>query len=267
MAKTLPLAIVLACKEAELITISIVSHAHGTMVADLVQALLGCPEVSLILVTLNVPESWPLPADARLSIIRNAIPKGFGANHNTAFGHCKTPFFCPVNPDIRLTANPFPELLTAVTDNDPILVAPLVLGPKGAVEDSVRRFPNLRRLARRALGRRRPDYPLAPGHTLMFPDWVAGMFMLFQSEDYARLQGFDEGYFLYYEDVDICLRSWKLGRTIAVCPRTCVVHDAQRASHRDLRHLRWHLASMVRYLCKHWGRFPDVRPRTPRVNR
>jgi hypothetical protein len=95
-----------------------------------------------------------------------------------------------------------------------------------------------------------------------YPEWVAGMFMLFRREAFARLGGFDEGFFLYYEDVDICVRAWRQSLPVLVCPGVAVVHDARRDSHRSLRHLRWHLASIGRYFCKHWGRLPKVPPRT-----
>lgn len=58
------------------------------MVGRLVGELLAFPEVSQIILTLNVPESVALPDDARVTVIGNAQPKGFGANHNAAFACC-----------------------------------------------------------------------------------------------------------------------------------------------------------------------------------
>ena len=79
--------------QAELISVSIVSHGHGAMVARLVHALLGFPEVAQILVTTNIPESLALPSSSRITLIDNPFPKGFGSNHNVAFKHCHQPFF------------------------------------------------------------------------------------------------------------------------------------------------------------------------------
>ncbi|MDT4866609.1 hypothetical protein FQZ97_1014710 [compost metagenome] len=154
--------------------------------------------------------------------------------------------------------NPFPGLLDSITSTKSALVAPLVLAPGGTIEDSVRRFPNFQRLVTRLFIEQGSDYPLAQEQAPVFPDWVAGMFMLFRAEDFARLRGFDEGFRLYYEDVDICVRTWKMGRPVSVCPQVSVIHDAQRTSRRNLRYMRWHLASMARYLLKHWGRLPVV---------
>ena len=69
--------------------------------------------------------------------------------------------------------------------------------------------------------------------------------MLFRSLDFRRLGGFDEGFYLYYEGVDICLRAWKRGMKVAACTDVDVIHDARRRSRRNLRHLRAHLASLV----------------------
>lgn len=244
--------------QAELIAVSIVSHGHGAMVTRLVHALLGFPEVAQILVTINIPESLALPSSSRITLIDNPFPKGFGANHNAAFEHCHQPFFCPLNPDIEVPLNPFPALLAVLTCRKVAMAAPLVLAPDGRFEDSLRYFPTFRSLARKALGSADGRYLVTHGQTNFHPEWVAGMFMLFRSPDFARLGGFDEAYFLYYEDVDICVRMWKLGMKITACAQVSVIHDAQRDSHHSFRHLCWHLASMARYFLKHWGRLPRV---------
>ena len=71
--------------------------------------------------------------------------------------------------------------------------------------------------------------------------------MLFPRTVFEQLGGFDETYFLYYEDVDLCARLRKLGYRVGYCADVSVVHDARRASHRNLSYLRRHLASMARF--------------------
>lgn len=241
-----------------MIAISIVSHGHGAMVVRLLAQLLACPNVSQVLVTLNVPEALDLPDDDRVSVIENRRPKGFGANHNAAFAHCRQPYFCPLNPDIEFEDDPFPPLIEAMQEASAALVAPLVKSPAGREEDSIRRFPTLRSLAAKALGGHDGRYVVQKGQGVFFPEWVAGMFMLFRSEDYARLGGFDEGFFLYYEDVDICARAWQSGLKVLACPRVSVIHDARRDSRKNLRHMRWHLASMARYFLRYRSGLPSV---------
>jgi hypothetical protein len=82
-------------------------------------------------------------------------------------------------------------------------------------------------------------------------DWVAGMFMLFAKKTFERLNGFNERYFLYYEDVDICARLNLAGLKVMVNPAARVVHYAQHSSHRSLKYLRWHISSLYRFLTSH----------------
>lgn len=233
-----------------MITVSIVSHGHGELIPPLLDELARCAEVTSILLTLNVPEPVPaIPAALaqRCTVISNPSPLGFGANHNQAFQRSGTPFFCILNPDIRLPENPFPPLLDALHSQGCVLAAPAVVGPQGSIEDSARRVPTpwglALKLARISDGR----YRYALGGKRFSPDWVGGMFMLVRSEAFAEAGGFDEAYFLYYEDVDLCARLTLAGGKLLLCPDAKVIHDARRASHRNLRFLRWHLASMLRF--------------------
>jgi glycosyltransferase involved in cell wall biosynthesis/GT2 family glycosyltransferase len=238
------------------ITVSIVSHRNGPLLRPLLTQLLACPEVSAMFVTRNVPENLDLPADGRIHITDNAAPAGFGANHNAAFRRCQTPMFCVVNPDIDLPSNPFPTLLQCLQQSDAALAAPLVVTPAGLTEDNLRYFPTPLSLLAKALGGQDGRYEIATDQRMVSPDWVAGMFMLFQSCAFRRIGGFDEGFFLYYEDVDICARLRHCGEAIVACPTVRVVHTAQRTSRYNPRYALWHISSMVRYFVKHLGRLP-----------
>ena len=236
--------------------VSIVSHGHGTMVWRLVDQLLAFAEVSQIIVTLNIPEPVPELLDSKVMLIRNAAPKGFGANHNAAFLQCAAPYFCVLNPDIELVGNPFPVLVADLEQDRAGLCAPLVVSALGQVEDSARRFMTPWRMVLRKLGLASGAYELAMETKALYPEWVAGMFMLFKSTAYRQVGGFDEAYFMYCEDADICTRVWRHGEKVLLDPAVSVIHQAQRASRRSWQHLRWHLASMMRYFARYWGRLP-----------
>jgi GT2 family glycosyltransferase len=235
------------------VTVSIVSHRHGAHVEALIGDLARlCADSVEVVLTINAPEPLALETEGlpmRVVLTRNEAPRGFGANHNAASRLARTEYFCVMNPDIRLETNPFPALLEALRAPDVAVAAPLVRNSRGEVEDSARTFPTLTILFRKLLGRPLPlDYSLqAP---LVFPDWVAGMFMAFRRDLYASLGGFDEGYFLYYEDVDLCARVRAKGMRVALVTAASVVHDAQRASRRNLRHTLWHAQSALRYFRK-----------------
>lgn len=222
------------------------------MLPGLLEDLIACPEVERILLTRNIPDPHDLTAqNERVTVIDNLRPEGFGANHNAAFRNATSPFFAVLNPDIRLDGNPFPELLACMQDDRVALSAPAVVNPAGGLEDSAREFPSLSDLLNKALGRYDGRLYYALGDPPRSAPWVAGMFMLLRSTDYVAMNGFDEGFFLYYEDVDLCARLWRSGRRVILCPHVRVVHDARRASHRNLRHMRWHIVSILRYLIKH----------------
>lgn len=232
------------------LTLSIVSHGQGALIgalfADFRRLAVGGVEV---IITINVPEDegFLVGADpAALTVIRNDAPKGFGANHNQAFARSSGEMFCVVNPDIRLPDASFISLREAFNEPQVGSCAPLVIGPEGEMQDSARRFPTLARLARRVLlRRRRADYAR---DALAEVDWTAGMFVMFRREAFAQVGGFDERYFMYLEDADICRRLQRAGWRTLFRPSSVVVHDARRASHRSLRHLRWHLRSTARFL-------------------
>ena len=205
----------------------------------------------VLVLTHNVAEPEPFAVGRQRAlaaeVIVNGTPKGFGANHNAAFARCRTPFFCVANPDIRLRTDPFPALLDALADGRAGVAGPLVRAPDGAVEDSARRFPVPRTLVGKLFGGwRGPDYPIDRGTIPV--DWVAGMFMLFRSDAFAAVDGFDERYFLYYEDADICRRLRGKGREVLYAPAAEVIHDARRASRRDPRLALRHAASAWRFM-------------------
>lgn len=234
------------------LSISIVSHRQAALVHDLLSDIgrVCVPAPLEVILTVNVPETLPFsPKDYPFDVVvlNNGSPRGFGANHNAAARRARGDFFCVLNPDIRFPENPFLPLLKVIADDPVGAVSTLVVGPEGAVEDHARRFPRLATLLRKALLGTRHDYPGLTGsaHSV---EWIAGMFMLFRSAVFRKIGGFDERYFLYYEDVDLCARLRAAGYDIRVVPAARLVHDARRESRRNVRHMAWHVISMLRYL-------------------
>jgi N-acetylglucosaminyl-diphospho-decaprenol L-rhamnosyltransferase len=233
------------------ITLSVVSHGQNALANQLLGDLNRvCADRLSLVVTQNIPDPVPLATGnlaCPVEIMENRERRGFGANHNAAFKRCRTPYFCVCNPDIRLPLDPFPPLLQSLTDPRVAVAGPLVRSPEGRIEDSARRFPTKASLLKKFFADdRQPDYPADRG--ALEVDWVAGMFMLLRSDDYRSIGGFDEAYFLYYEDVDLCHRLRAGGAKVLYEPGAEVIHDARRASRRDLRLALHHLASIFRFL-------------------
>lgn len=238
---------------------SVVSHNQSGLATQLLAdaSALGTPVHWHL--THNLPAD-PLTAPERLHLTQsfNDRAQGFAANQNQAFQTCPKAFFGVINPDVRLLGDPFPSLLQAFEDPTVGLVVPTVLSPSGSEEDSVRQFPTIGGLLRKALMGDEGRIQRFASNGLQPVDWAAGMFMLFRSQAFRDVGGFDDRFFLYYEDVDICARLWAAGWRVVHQPQAQVVHDAQRASRRDGQYMRWHAASMARYFWKHLGRLPKV---------
>ena len=242
-----------------MITVSVVSHQQAGLLASLLPQLLVLPLVSKVVVTLNVPEVVKLPQSDRIKIVTNKMPKGFGANHNHAFQEADTPYFCVINPDIKFEKDPFPWLTTRFESGVFGIVCPMVRDSVGKMQNSVREFPTITDLALKIFGRE-TSISLQHDVSIQNVPWCAGMFMLFKSSSYKAVGGFDESFFLYYEDVDMCARMWAQGFSVGLVPKAEVIHDAQRDSHRRLDYLALHLKSLALYLCRYKLGFA-----TPRV--
>ena len=235
-----------------MLTISVVSHRQADLVSQLLADITAHVRTPLkVVLTVNVPEPAvriPPGAQFALEVIDNSSPKGFGANHNAAFRHCHTPFFCILNPDVRLQDDPFPRLVATLQASPDIgLVAPLIRDAAGRIEATSRRFPTPSIILRKALlgPPANPDYAIGEG--LVSPDWVGGMFMFVHAAAFRTVGGFDQRYFMYYEDVDLCARLRRAGYRIVLDPGAQAVHEARHDSHRRPRYLAWHLRSMLRF--------------------
>lgn len=224
-----------------LVTVSIVSHGQWHLIKPLLWQLQEVcqADIATVVLTVNIPEHLTLDEECfelPIKCVHNQKPQGFGQNHNQAFQHCATPWFLVLNPDIRLSDCPVRALLSRAK-GDTGLLAPRVVEPGESSPQPYRKLITPWELLSRRLGQNRPPER---------PDWVPGMFMLIRRQAYAELGGFDERFYMYCEDHDLCLRlqlaSWKLQTTDTVV----VFHEAQRLSHSSLRALWWHLASLVK---------------------
>jgi len=223
------------------ITVSIVSHGQLALIRPLLDQLARFSHamVEKVVLTVNIPEpdllaggQWGFPVER----LENAAPKGFGANNNQAFARCDTPWFLVLNPDIRFDADVLAPLLARAAP-DAGLLAPRILEPGKERPEPHRTLITPLEI----LTRRRPGY--APPAV---PDWIPGLFMLFRAEAYAGIAGFDERFFMYGEDFDICARLRLAGWRLQIAEDLLARHEAQRASRRDLRYLRWHVGSLAK---------------------
>ncbi|GAB3357161.1 glycosyltransferase [Giesbergeria giesbergeri] len=224
------------------LAVSVVSHGHGPLVQSLLWQLAqhSHATVARVVLTLNIPEPEPAPPPKgwpfALHILRNTQPAGFGNNHNRALQTVSEPFVCILNPDVALhPPDPFAVLVHTAAQPGTGCAYPMQVDAQGQVQDSERALPTPTALwQRRILGQREQR-----------TDWVNGACMVLPTAVWHQLGGFDNRYFIYCEDVDLCLRLRLAGLSLVRAP-VSVIHTGQRASQRHWRHTLWHVCSLLR---------------------
>ncbi|MGQ0728154.1 glycosyltransferase family 2 protein [Acidovorax sp.] len=234
------------------LVVSIVSHGHGSCVQALLTVIgkFSAGIVTRVVLTLNVPEpepqaplcGWPFVLDVK----HNQVPLGFGANHNKALLNAREQFICVLNPDVQFAADPFARLVEMAALPAVGCSYPEQVDGAGRLQDFERELPSPWALLRRRMLHRRESRV----------DWVSGACMVCSSRVWSAVGGFDESYFLYCEDVDLCLRLRLAGLQLVKAPAS-IVHAGQRASGRSLQHLLWHVQSLFRL----WRSLPYRRVR------
>ena len=222
--------------------VSVVSHGHRALVQALLDDLtrFSTATVARVVLTLNLPEALPqAPAGGWpfvLQVVHNTRPRGFGANHNHALQGTTEPFVCVLNPDVQWAGcDPLGALVEAAARAGVGCSYPMQCDAAGRRQDSERALPTPMALWRRRVLRRQEARV----------DWVNAACLVLPTPVWGAVGGFDEAYFMYCEDVDLCLRLRLAGWTLARAP-VQVVHAGQRASHRRWAHLRWHVKSLLR---------------------
>ena len=190
---------------------------------------------------------------------------GYGRAHNLAIARsaaARYKYHIVCNPDIDLAGNLVTTLLEYMElHTDVGLCMPKLIGTDGLEQHCCRRSPLLWDYASqvifpRSWGRRRKyflemrdrDYGAA-----MEVECLSGCFMMFRSSILWELRGFDERFFMYFEDFDLSMRARRLARNVYL-PLTHVIHG-RRSEHRRSWRLRAAFAvSAIRYFSK-WGIF------------
>jgi GT2 family glycosyltransferase len=154
---------------------------------------------------------------------------------NAGLAALGTPWLAVVNPDVRVPRGSFDRLADELASRDRAgLIAPHVVDGAGQPEANVGRFPTLARerahtwfLDRIAGAQgRRGTFPAATAPV----DWVSGCLWLMRRDAWHAAGSLDEGYFMYYEDVDYCRRLHDAGWQVLASPAVDVIHARGRGS-------------------------------------
>ena len=200
-------------------------------------------------------------SDLPVRVIRAGANHGFGTGCNLGIAAGDSPYVLILNPDTRVDPHALDVLVERLEHEDDLaLVAPRLLDSSGELMLSQRSFPRLRTAYAKALFlhrlRRRAGWTddvvgdagayERPGR----PDWVTGACLLFRRSALELVGGFDERFFLYCEETDLCLRLNEAGLAVGYEPAATVVHDGGGSAPRSS--LLWvHARSRLHYARKH----------------
>ena len=200
------------------------------------------------------------------------LPKnlGFHGGYDAAFQKASGDYLLVLNPDIELRPDTISIMLSHLeTHKDVGLVAPQLLYPDGVIQDSYRRYMNLMDQAVKRLRflhvipyfkNRMHRYLMwnVDPHATQEVDWVVGACMLMPRTAFEEIGGFDNRYFLFMGDTDICRTFWKHGWKVLYLPEAKATHRKSRLSGNNFldsitKKTFWiHIIDFAKYFLK-WG--------------
>ncbi|MFT4613550.1 MAG: GT2 family glycosyltransferase [Bacteroidia bacterium] len=204
-----------------------------------------------------------------VSFIASPDNKGFGSGHNSVMAQLDSDLHLILNPDVELAADALIVGVPALVQrDDAALLCPSATGTSGEPAYLCKRYPSvwlllLRGFApaivQRRFARSLDRYEYREVCALGEPSAVeiaSGCFMLVKTASLRAVAGFDEDYFLYFEDFDLSLRLREQGLgSLLFWPDMRIVHHGGHAARKGLLHLQYFLVSGWRFFRRHgWRR-------------
>ncbi|MEO9571769.1 MAG: glycosyl transferase family 2 [Polaribacter sp.] len=189
---------------------------------------------------------------------------GFGAGHNIILNKIKnfSNYHLVLNPDVSFNSTVIPNLIAKLKRHEIVsMIAPKVLFPNGKHQYSCRRYPRVSELLARRFTFIAPifksiifkgEYKDKNLNSSFFAEYIAGCFHLYKTKDFVELKGFDDRYFLYMEDVDICKKISSSDKQKLYYPKEEITHVLKQGSSKDLNLFFKHTTSAIKYFFK-WG--------------
>lgn len=250
-----------------LITASIVLYKEDlSVLKKTINSFLSFKEPKLLYLIDNTPSSnyKNLFKDNDIVYIENKKNIGFGSAHNKILPFIKnvSDYHLILNPDVSFNSEILSELISQLqNDHTLAMIAPKVLFLDETHQYSCRRYPKVLELIARRFSLIRPffskqlKYGIYKDKNLDEPfycQYLTGCFQLYNTNDFLALDGFDERYFLYMEDVDICKKIDQLNKRKLYYPKVEINHILKQGSLRKLNLFLRHLTSAFKYYLK-WG--------------
>ena len=246
------------------IDVVVVTYNSAEHIRACVEPLCADDGISVIVVDNNSSDATldvlaPLP----LTVIRREDNRGFAFGCNAGWRAGAAPSVVFLNPDSQADPGAILALADRLEGEPPTgIVGPTIVDERGSVYLSQRRFasfaislaaaffvPRLRPATRWSLDVADDAAYRRPGT----PDWVSGACLAIRRELLEETDGFDEGFFMYYEDMDLCRRARDAGAEVRYDPSIRVIHVGGASAPRA-RLIPVMTRSRLRYARKHHGR-------------
>ncbi len=197
--------------------------------------------------------------------IFNKKNKGFAGGVNTGLRRANNEYILYLNTDAKYKKGNILDLLEYFSNNKNIgVIGPKIIDKNDIVQDSARRFQNPLIVIKRTVMRilfQKNSFPEVMDYNKIFEvDWVCGAAMFFKVECLRKINYFDEKYFLYFEEVDLCKRVWDSKYKVVYYPNFIIEYCADRKSMdvlfgkfnlRAIKFLVIEILSYCRFLFKH----------------
>jgi hypothetical protein len=196
----------------------------------------------------------------------NRANLGFSKGANRGIEKATGDYVLLLNSDTEINPDALGRLVRAMDENPrAAVVAPRMRNPAGEFQKSAHRLPDLDRFCRkftllRIVGRDREAEKLRLPETGVVPvEYVVGAVMLFRASAMREIGWFDESFFFYYEDTDICKRVRAAGRDVLYVPEAVMLHHRNASNRKNVyRTTRAYFSSVLNYI-----RIHHARERTP----
>ena len=201
----------------------------------------------------------------QVTLIVNTTNRGFAAANNQGFRLAEGRYTLMLNPDTELNHNAIKAMVEFMDQHPKInVIAPRLTFADGSLQHSCRHFPTfftdlMESLLLDEICAKNKIFNwykmgLWPHDKMREVDQPYGACLMFRTEDLKRLGFMDERFFMYYDEVDLCLRLKKAAGKIFFLPQISIIHHGNCSSKQipDICH-RWKLQSKIRFFAKHYG--------------
>lgn len=225
-----------------MISFIIVTYNSQTYIRNCIEHIIAIPDVSheIIVVDNDSKDDTRQIVRDRFESVRLIEMKenlGFASGVNAGVRSAAGDVIFLLNPDASILSLDLPAALAGISSDHTGALGPKVLNPRDLGRQfSARRFPTLRTgifnkssIFTSLLPRNRysMDYlnPIIDDNKPQTVDWVSGCAMFFRKDVFDSMGGFDDGFFVFYEDIDFCYRLKKAGYRVVYNPAIVVSHE------------------------------------------